>query len=399
MKWLKLVLTALLFSPLSACEVRVQSESDPQSAGGEVNYASSAQERAPETRVVIEVPDDEAEQRDQRPDEEVVDTREDETPEEREPERVDPDPSGAPSDINLGWIGGPCEDVMDCDYEEGVCLDATEGLPEGHCSQPCELYCPDQDGAATTFCVNPEDLGIDAVGGWCAMQCDFSMSPTGCREGYHCASIARFGQPETLKFACMPGEGEALPLSDCMLELAERGVGFQIGQNPMDSPDGHPDLVCDVQDPVWVDGTMAGVNYRYASATGDVKRIFAACELALAMHDTATLVAAEGVSDIIHLGVYNCRVISGTSKLSEHAHANAIDISGFRLNDGTIWTVYDDWEDGVEEPITSAGDWLLWFANELHIQWIFNIILTPEYNAAHDDHFHADLTPGAHSLH
>ena len=197
----------------------------------------------------------------------------------------------------------------------------------------------------------------------------------------------------------MPGQGESIPLSDCMLELSERGIGFQIGQNPMDSPDGHPDLVCDVKDPVWVDGTMAGVNYRYASAEGAVKRIFAACELALAMHDTATLVAAEGVSDIIHLGVYNCRVISGTSKLSEHAHANAIDISGFRLDDGTIWTVFDDWEDGVADPITSAGDWLLWFANELHVQWIFNIILTPEYNAAHDDHFHADLTPGAHSLH
>jgi hypothetical protein len=197
----------------------------------------------------------------------------------------------------------------------------------------------------------------------------------------------------------MPGEGEEVALSDCMLELAERGVGFQVGQNPMDSPDGHPDLVCDVTDPVWVDGTMAGVNFRYASETAEVKRIFAACELAIAMHDTATLVAAAGVTDIIHVGVYNCRVISGTSTLSEHAHANAIDISGFRRDDGAVWTVFDDWEDGVEEPITDAGDWLLWFVNELYVQWIFNIILTPEYNAAHDDHFHCDLTPGTHSLH
>jgi hypothetical protein len=315
------------------------------------------------------------------------------------PEPEPSDPSGAPTDMNAGWIGGPCPDDLACDYESGTCLMDTEGFPDGHCSQPCDLYCPDQDGAATTFCVDSEDLGVQANGGWCAMQCDFGMSPTGCRAGYHCASVPRFGQPETVKFACMPGEGAEISLSDCMLDLAERGVGFQVGQNPMDSPDGHPDLICDVSDPVWVDGTMAGVNYRYASETGEVKRIFAACELALAMHDTATLVAAEGVTDIIHLGVYNCRVISGTSTLSEHAYASAIDISGFRRDDGTVWTVFDDWEDGVAEPITDAGDWLLWFANELYVEWIFNIILTPEYNAAHDDHFHCDMTPGAHSLH
>jgi hypothetical protein len=29
---------------------------------------------------------------------------------------------------------------------------------------------------------------------------------------------------------------------------------------------------------------------------------------------------------------------------------------------------------------------------------IFNIILTPNYNAAHRDHFHVDLTPNAHFL-
>ncbi|MGB0592121.1 MAG: extensin family protein [Myxococcota bacterium] len=383
---------------LSGCSVTVTTEDGPRPDTAGVNYAGVPSEQG---RIVV-VPADTAADTERSSTDDVagpaVEVPEDAGPgPEPEPEPVDP--SGAPSDLNAGWIGGPCPDDLTCDYESGTCLMETEGFPEGHCSQPCELYCPDQDGAATTFCVGADDLGVQAQGGWCAMQCDFGMSPTGCRVGYHCASVARYGQPETVKFVCMPGEGEEVPLSDCMLELAERGVGFQVGQNPMDSPDGHPDLICDVNDPVWVDGTMAGVNFRYASETAEVKRIFAACELALAMHDTATLVATAGVTDIIHVGVYNCRVISGTSTLSEHAHANAIDISGFRRDDGTVWTVFDDWEDGVEEPITDAGDWLLWFVNELYVQWIFNIILTPEYNAAHDDHFHCDLTPGTHSLH
>ena len=388
----------LLASLMTAgCSVQITTEGSTSFDTTGVAYADAQTSTEPSVTVDIQISDSfEAAESDLGPVGDDV-AIEDVTPDQPEPEPSDP--SGAPTDLNNGWIGGPCPDDLACDYDSGTCLMDTEGFPDGHCSMPCDLYCPDQDGAATTFCVDALDLGVGASGGWCAMQCDFGMSPTGCRAGYHCASVARYGQPETVKFACMPGEGEEVALSDCMLELAERGVGFQVGQNPMDSPDGHPDLICDVKEPVWVDGNMAGVNYRYASETGEVKRIFAACELALAMHDTATLVAAEGVTDIIHVGVYNCRVISGTSKLSEHAFANAIDISGFRRGDGSVWTVFDDWEDGVEEPITDAGDWLLWFANELYVQWIFNIILTPEYNAAHDDHFHCDLTPGAHSLH
>ena len=309
------------------------------------------------------------------------------------------DSTGAPVDLNTGWIGGPCPDDLSCDYELGTCLLDIEGFPDGHCTQPCDLYCPDQDGAATTYCVNPSDLGVSHSEGLCVMQCDFGMSPTGCRAGYHCAAVERYGQPGTVKFACLPGDAPEIEMSDCMLELVERGIGFHVGVNPMASPETHPDLVCDVDDPVWVDGQLAGVNYRYASTDGEVKRIFSACELALALHDTATLVAPYGVTDIIHVGVYSCRVISGTNTLSQHAFANAVDISGFQFDDGTYWTLYDHWEHEVPDPVTEGGDWLLWFANELHVQWIFNIILTPEYNAAHDDHFHADLTPGAHSLH
>jgi hypothetical protein len=33
------------------------------------------------------------------------------------------------------------------------------------------------------------------------------------------------------------------------------------------------------------------------------------------------------------------------------------------------------------------------FVHKLHDDRVFNVILTPEYNAAHADHFHMDLTP------
>jgi hypothetical protein len=109
----------------------------------------------------------------------------------------------------------------------------------------------------------------------------------------------------------------------------------------------------------------------------------------------AELAKTRGISDFVHYGTYNCRYISGTTTLSEHAYANGIDIAGIQLLNGTRYTVLDDWEDGDATPDTAGGELLYWLAHEMHDRRIWNIILTPEYNAAHDNHFHCDLTPGS----
>jgi hypothetical protein len=99
----------------------------------------------------------------------------------------------------------------------------------------------------------------------------------------------------------------------------------------------------------------------------------------------------QQVARIDHYGSYSCRNIRGgrTDQPSEHATANAIDVSGFRLADGERVTVKDGWNaDG--EP--SA------FLHELHRRscGLFRGVLGPEYNALHEDHFHLDM--GRYSL-
>jgi hypothetical protein len=49
------------------------------------------------------------------------------------------------------------------------------------------------------------------------------------------------------------------------------------------------------------------------------------------------------VSRIRHVGSYNCRRISGTSRMSTHATASAIDVTGFDLTDGTRIRLLKDW--------------------------------------------------------
>ncbi|MFW2350693.1 extensin family protein [Qipengyuania sp.] len=94
------------------------------------------------------------------------------------------------------------------------------------------------------------------------------------------------------------------------------------------------------------------------------------------------------IARIEHLGAYSCRRLYGrdTGPWSEHATANAIDIAGFVLEDGTRISVLRDWEgDGPKARFLrrvrdGACDG-------------FATVLSPDYNAAHADHLHLDMSP------
>ena len=86
-------------------------------------------------------------------------------------------------------------------------------------------------------------------------------------------------------------------------------------------------------------------------------------------------------------GSFSCRNIAGSGHLSEHAHGNAVDISGVRLEDGRLIDVKTYWGKGGKEDK---------FLHRLHSGAcdLFSVTLGPEYNAAHHDHFHLDMGPG-----
>ena len=88
---------------------------------------------------------------------------------------------------------------------------------------------------------------------------------------------------------------------------------------------------------------------------------------------------------IEHLGVYNCRRIGGgnSGTWSEHATGNAIDIAAFVLADGRRISVLGDWDGTPEEQ-----QFLRRVRDEACS--VFATVLSPEYNAAHADHFHFD---------
>jgi hypothetical protein len=167
------------------------------------------------------------------------------------------------------------------------------------------------------------------------------------------------------------------------------------------SPAGHPDLVCHIEEPVWVQSPLLGTELLYYDGS-PTERVLASCDMAHSLADTVLDVQPFGVTALLHIGTYNCRVISGVQPptLSRHGHADAIDIYGFDFDDGTTYTLVDHWEGGPDDdppvtPVTPGGIFLNDAAYRWNDEQYWSIILTPNYNTAHDNHFHVDLTPGS----
>lgn len=99
----------------------------------------------------------------------------------------------------------------------------------------------------------------------------------------------------------------------------------------------------------------------------------------------ARKILGNDLASIEHLGAYSCRRLYGREDgpWSEHASANAIDIQAFVLEDGTRISVLGDWEGSEDERR---------FLREVRdgACGIFATVLSPDYNAAHADHFHFD---------
>jgi hypothetical protein len=120
----------------------------------------------------------------------------------------------------------------------------------------------------------------------------------------------------------------------------------------------------------------------------------ASCPLAVAyaMFEHHTLLPAaqsvygQKVARVDHLGSFACRNVYNreSGALSRHASADALDIAGFRLADGRSISVLKDW------PKQNQDAQFLRKVRDGACD-AFSVVLSPDYNAAHRNHFHVDV--------
>ena len=101
-------------------------------------------------------------------------------------------------------------------------------------------------------------------------------------------------------------------------------------------------------------------------------------------------ILGSGLTRVHHVGTYSCRRMYGRpgGQMSEHAYANAWDVTGFELADGRVVSVQAHWND--------AGS-LRTFLRAVRDDAcnIFRVVLGPDYNDAHHDHLHVDMGGGS----
>jgi hypothetical protein len=102
------------------------------------------------------------------------------------------------------------------------------------------------------------------------------------------------------------------------------------------------------------------------------------------LQPTAQSILGSKAKRIKHLGTYNCRSMRQfNGVLSQHAFANAIDISEFVLEDGRSISVEKDWK-GKQKP----SQFLKQIASSACLT--FRVSISPDGDANHFNHLHWD---------
>lgn len=165
----------------------------------------------------------------------------------------------------------------------------------------------------------------------------------------------------------------------CQQVLATTGIEYERLDNRVTGP------ACGFFNAVRVERTSSGVGKPFSLSCR------AAVSLALwerhVLDPAAQRHFGQKVAGLEHFGSYSCRNVYGraTATRSQHATAEALDLAGFVLEGGQRIRVLKDWEEGgngafLREIRTGACRF-------------FDGVLSPDYNAAHRDHFHFDRGP------
>ena len=189
----------------------------------------------------------------------------------------------------------------------------------------------------------------------------------------------------------------AMSVVDCEAELKKRSIGFET------------ETARGVFAPVRLTGPLHGVEFR--TDESDAKRETSPyevgdCRLVLAMDDFAAILAQHDVVSVRHYSMWRPPPKSWPDdKLgSRHDGALALDAGRFTKHDGTVLDIVKDFHGAIgaktcgdgagPHPATDKAKELRAILCETVTAHLFNVVLTPNFNRPHRNHFHLEVTAG-----
>lgn len=162
---------------------------------------------------------------------------------------------------------------------------------------------------------------------------------------------------------------------DCVDRLRERGARFEAlpAERGVDTP-------------ILVHSPLGGVQYWSVAGPMVVD-----CRMALALERVAPEFLALGITRARFSGAYVYRT-SKQGRLSLHAYGLAVDMHEVSTAEGT-YSVKKDYERGISNGCAEEAPLLNRLACRLRTLGLFRELLTPDYDADHQDHLHLGLAP------
>ena len=144
-----------------------------------------------------------------------------------------------------------------------------------------------------------------------------------------------------------------------------------------------------------VTSALGGITY-----ASDGAGLILDCSLAVSLDEAGSYLTALGFSQAYFSGAYSRRNVRGTNRPSKHSFGLAIDVHRFMgAQLGTV-RVDRDFEQGLGDqldcigaPLTEAGAALKIAQCQLVNSGLFSLVLSPDYDDAHYDHFHLEVVP------
>jgi hypothetical protein len=175
-------------------------------------------------------------------------------------------------------------------------------------------------------------------------------------------------------------------------ELHRQGVVFRrwtpalAGSVARDSPF---ERRCEVPGGVVVTRGATGIDYDALPLAGHLAVGLAPLE-AIVQREAAAVFGGR-VTRVLHLGSYACRSIHRLPQTaSQHAFGNAVDVTGFVLEDGRRIRVVEDFVRKGRPARTRSGEFLRRTVAALAREATFPVVLTPDFDRDHHDHLHIE---------
>ena len=189
----------------------------------------------------------------------------------------------------------------------------------------------------------------------------------------------------------------AMTQDDCEDELRSRNIDFV-----------REDAV-GVLAPVRISGTLNGVTFRTDGKEADravSPYEIADCRLILALDDFAQILAGYNIVEVRHYSMYRPPHGWPDDKIgAQHNGGLALDAGRFIDRDGHTLDVLHDFHGSIgaktcgdgagPHPATPDAITLRQILCEAVDQHLFNVVLTPNYNRPHRNHFHLEVMSGA----